>query len=276
MIIAIASGKGGTGKTTVATSLTLAVGDLQLLDCDVEEPNAYHFMRPTLRSTRSIYSFIPVFREDKCTGCGKCVEFCQSNALALVKKKVLLFPELCHSCGGCKLVCPTGAILEDERKIGSIQIGTSRGRVEFIEGLMEVGAPSGVPIIRTMKELMDGDAIIDCAPGAACNTIEAMEGSDYVILVTEPTPFGLHDLQIAVQTAKHMELPFGVIINRYGIGYGGVEDYCSQEGIDILLKIPQSRDIARGYSSGITLTDLDSKWRESFRGVYRKIREVVA
>lgn len=276
MVRAVASGKGGTGKTTFATNLALALGDLQFLDCDVEEPNAYHFLKPKLKATCSVVAFIPIVNQGLCSHCGQCVRFCKFNALALVKERLLVFPELCHSCGGCKIVCPDGAIREGEREIGTIQIGTAREGIEFIDGILNVGEPSGVPIIRRMKKLIEKGrkVIIDSPPGAACTMVETVSGVDYCILVTEPTPFGLNDLRIAVETLKGLHVPFGVVINRDGIGDGRVEEYCSKEGIELLLKIPDSREIAEGYSRGIPFIEFLPEWKGKLQTLYEHIEGV--
>ncbi len=277
MIVAIASGKGGTGKTTLATSMALAVGELQFLDCDVEEPNAYHFLKPVLKGTNSVRAFIPVLNPNLCSQCRKCVQFCQYNALALVKGRVIIFPELCHSCGGCKILCPTGAIREGEREIGTIQIGTAMEGIEFIDGALNIGNPSSVPIIRKMKGLIDEDrrVIIDSSPGTSCAMVESVSEVDYCILVTEPTPFGLNDLRIAVETLKMLQVPFGVVINRDGIGDERVEEYCKEEKIEVLLKIPDSREIAEAYSKGIPFVEVLPEWRGKLQALYEHIEGAV-
>jgi MinD superfamily P-loop ATPase len=252
MILAIASGKGGTGKTTVAVALALsAPGPVKLLDCDVEEPNCHIFLRPNIDRRESVGIPIPVIDESKCTACGECSKICQYHAIVSLKTKPLVFPELCHGCGGCAKVCPTGAITEIEREIGVVETGSSDG-VAFVQGELNVGEAMSPPLIRAVKRHSrnGGLTIIDCPPGTSCPVIAAVRGSDYVLLVTEPTPFGLHDLKLAVGTVRQLGLPFGVVLNRVGSGDGRVDEYCRTESIPILLRIPDVRSIAEAYSRG--------------------------
>ncbi len=317
MIITVASGKGGTGKTTVAVSLALSItADQQdltdqesadpahplFLDCDVEEPNAALFLRPIIQERREVGQMIPEVDFEKCTYCGRCAEVCQYHAIAVVGEKVLVFPELCHGCGSCSLNCPTGAIHEVLDVIGTIERGWAgppsvsgslpsypphggggKGGVEFAQGTMNVGEPMAVPIIRQLKQWAippnpgDRPVILDASPGTACPVVESMRGADFVLLVTEPTPFGLHDLRLAVEVARdELGLPVGVVINRDGVGDQGVDEYCAAESIPILMRIPLDRRIAEAYSDGGTLVEALPEYRKQFQNLYAAIGRLVA
>jgi MinD superfamily P-loop ATPase len=275
-IISIASGKGGTGKTTVAVNLALSVDKVQLLDCDVEEPNAHVLLQPKIQETRPVYSLIPVILEDRCDHCGKCAEFCQYHALFVTSKKVLTFPELCHSCGGCSMVCPLNAIIEEKRQIGTLKMGMAKD-VELVFGELNVGEPMAVPLIREVKNRIriDKTVLIDAPPGTACPVVASVYKSDYCILVTEPTPFGLHDLKITVEVLREMGIPLGVIINRGGIGDRKVYEYCKKERIPILLEIPFSRRIAELYSDGVPFVVEMTEWKAKFLQLLDKLKESV-
>jgi len=277
MIISVASGKGGTGKTTVSTNLALSIAKAQFFDCDVEEPNANIFLKADLKEHENVLVSIPKIDEDICDHCGKCSEFCVYNALAVVPSKVLVFPELCHSCGGCELVCPKDAISWNKRVIGKIEHGQAED-IDFYHGLLNVGEMQAVPVIKALKRKVDKSktVIIDVPPGTSCPVIESISGSDFCILVTEPTPFGLHDLKLAVEVVRHLQIPFGVIINRDGIGDDVVELYCKNEYIPILLKIPESKKIAHLYSKGIALVNGSQEWHEKFGLVIKRIQEEVS
>ena len=276
MIISIASGKGGTGKTTVATNLALSLEGVQLIDCDVEEPNANIFLNATMHERKEISVDIPKIDKILCDFCGKCSEFCMYNALAVVPTDVLVFPELCHSCGGCKLVCPRDAISWDKRAVGVIEHGTTRG-MDFYHGLLNVGEIQAIPVIKALKQKIkkDKQVILDAPPGTSCPVIETVNSSDYCILVTEPTPFGLHDLKLAVEVIRHLKIPFGVIINRDGIGYSKVEDYCQKENVSIVMKIPYSEKIANLYSKGIPFVTELPEWRQRFCNLFSDIQSEV-
>ena len=276
MKIAVASGKGGTGKTTVATNLALSLGEAQFFDCDVEEPNANIFIKAEIKDSKKVTVTIPEIDKTKCNYCGKCSEFCAYNALAVVKSNVLVFPELCHSCGGCELICPKNAINWCERVIGKVEHGQANG-IDFYHGLLNVGEMQAIPVIKALKKKVDKKrtVIIDVPPGTSCPVIESIGGSDYCILVTEPTPFGLHDLKLAVEVVRHLNIPFGVIINRDGIGDKKVEVYCQNENIPILLKIPERRKIAHLYSKGIALVSESYEWHEMFGQVFNQIQHEV-
>jgi len=276
MIVSIASGKGGTGKTSVAVNLALSIRNAQLLDCDVEEPNAHLLLHPKINRTEPVYILIPSVNEELCDHCGKCGEFCQYNAIFVSSEKVMIFPELCHSCGGCALVCPKKAITEDKHKIGTLKLGSAVG-LELVYGELEVGEPMAVPIIREVKRQVDNsrNVVLDSPPGTSCPVIETVKGSDFCILVTEPTPFGLHDLKITVQVLEDMKIPFGVVINRAGIGDKKVYEYCREKSISILLEIPFQRRIAELYSKGIPFSLEMPEWKEKFEALFNETRELV-
>ena len=296
MIIAVASGKGGTGKTTVAVNLALSIvtdtqgsakSDLLFLDCDVEEPNAHLFLNPTIERREEVGILIPEVDYDRCTFCGRCAEVCAYHALAVVKQKVLVFPELCHGCGSCTLNCPEEAIHEVLNVTGVIEEGQA-GRMEngewrmgFAHGILNIGEPMAVPVIRELKKRIGENAtdrfvILDASPGTSCPVVETMRGADFVLMVTEPTPFGLHDLRLAVEVARdELGLPVGVVINRDGVGDRGVEDYCAAENIPILMRIPLDRRIAEAYSEGVTIVEALPEYREWFVELYRRIEQEV-
>ena len=276
MIVAVASGKGGTGKTTVAVNLALSIENVQFLDCDVEEPNAHLLLHPKVSRREPVYIPVPVVNEQLCDYCGKCSEFCEYNAIFVSSNKILIFPELCHSCGGCAIVCPKKAISEEQHKIGTLNFGSS-GDVELVYGELEVGEPLAVPVIKAVKKQMkpDGNVVLDSPPGTSCPVIETVKGSDYCVLVTEPTPFGLHDLKITVEVLEDMDIPFGVVVNRAGIGDKKVYEYCREKDIPVLLEIPYQRDIAEFYSRGVPFSLEIPEWKEKFRTLFERIKESV-
>ena len=276
MRIAVASGKGGTGKTTIAVSLALsASGKVQLLDCDVEEPNAGIFLTQRDIRESAITVPVPVIDTSKCTACGACASFCEFNAIVHISTTVMVFPELCHSCGGCALVCPSKAIHEEPSAIGTLTtsevLRDGLPPLDFYQGLLTIGKAMSPPVIRTVKHnaersptVTDAFIIIDAPPGTSCPMGTAVTGADYVILVTEPTPFGLHDLDLAVKTVRKMGIPFGVIINRCDSGDDRVVTYCAKENIRILMQIPEDRRIAEGYSEGKPLIVSAPEYRRKF------------
>jgi len=276
MIISIASGKGGTGKTTIATSLALAVSNIQFIDCDVEEPNSRIFLKPTIENSQEVNILFPEVDIESCTFCGKCAEFCQFNAISVLEDNVLIFKELCHYCGGCKIVCPNDAISESKRSIGKIEMGNLNG-IEFIDGALTVSYPTPTPVIKQMKSYISKelDTIIDSPPGTACPMVESVENSDFCILVTEPTPFGLNDLKLAIDVAEKMNIRYGVIINQSDIGDNKVKEFCSKKGIEILLEIPYSRKIAEGYSRGENLISVIPEYESKFKNLYKKIQKII-
>ena len=272
MIISIASGKGGTGKTTVAVNMALSLENVQLLDCDVEEPNTHILLQPAITNVTSIYKHVPQIIEGRCNYCKQCARFCAYHALFVAAETALVFPELCHSCGGCSLICPEQAITEIQHQVGTIKIAHAKG-IELVYGELQVGEPMPIPLIKAVKQRVDPEntVLIDAPPGTACPFVASVYPSDYCILVTEPTPFGLHDLQIAVKVLAQLEIPYGVIINRAGIGDQRVYNYCEDENIPILLEIPYNRTIAHLYSQGIPFVTEMPEWRQQFQQVYRKI-----
>jgi MinD superfamily P-loop ATPase len=275
MIISIASGKGGTGKTTIATNLAVALApDVKLLDCDVEEPNDHIFIRPEITHTEEVGLKVPQVDMGKCSLCGRCQEICQFQAIVVVGKTVLTFPELCHSCGGCMEVCPEDAITETDRQRGIFESG-SRNGLEFSHGRLFVGQVMAVPLIERVKADVQPDKlnIIDAPPGTSCPVISSVKNTDFVILVTEPTPFGLNDLRLAVGMVKILNIPHGIIINRSDLGDRKVEEYANEENIPILMEIPFSRQIAETYSRGKLLVEELDGWREKFIHLYEEVKE---
>lgn len=259
-VIAVASGKGGTGKTTIATNLAKTLckdgQKVQYLDCDVEEPNGHIFLNPQINGSRKITVDVPEIDTEKCTGCGQCGRICQYNAIVCIKENVLTFEQLCHSCGGCRLICPAGAVTPKPLDIGEIQYGNADG-VDFSSGMLRIGHVRTPSVIKEVKKnIKDGYiAVVDVPPGTSCPVVEALKGTDFVLLVTEPTPFGLNDLKLAVELVREMGLPFVVAVNRDGIGNNEVEKYCEAENIEIVLKLPDDRRIAEAYSSGKMIVD---------------------
>jgi len=277
MIVSVASGKGGTGKTTIATSLALALdGNVQFFDCDVEEPNSHIFLKPVIRKKETVGVPVPEVDLSRCTNCGKCGELCQYSAIVPIKKNVLIFPELCHGCGGCTLVCPEEAISEKDREVGVVEMGFTNG-MEFVDGRLHIAEAMSPPLIRAVKRHSDEakTVIIDAPPGTSCPVIEAVKGSDFTLLVTEPTPFGLHDLILAVEMIRTLDIPFGVIINRSDVGDREVTEYCRRESIPLLMEIKTDRTIAEAYSKGIPMIDIAPEYRDHFRSLFADIRGII-
>jgi len=253
--------------------MALSLGKVQLIDCDVEEPNSHLLLHPTITEVEPVYTQVPAVTKEKCIFCGKCAKFCAYNALFVAPKTFMVFPELCHSCGGCKLVCPKNALTEKERQIGVIKKGFAQN-VELVYGELNVGEAMAVPLIRAVKSRIrkDENVVIDAPPGASCPLVVSAYNADYCVLVAEPTPFGLHDLKITVQVLNELGVPMGVVINRAGIGDRKVHEYCKQEGIPVLLKIPFSKKIAELYSRGIPFVEEIAGWKERFLEVYDAIK----
>ncbi len=281
--ISIAAGKGGTGKTLVATSLALALnddypGEVQIIDCDVEEPNAHLLLQPEIIEEAAVHVLVPEVNLELCTRCGECAKACQFSAIAVIRQAVLTFYDLCAGCGACAYVCPVGAITEVQRQVGVVRAGCVGGQIDFVAGCLNVGDQRATPVTKAVKERISPKriSILDAPPGTACPMQETVEDTDYCILVTEPTPFGRSNLQDAVDTCERLGVPCGVIINRDGIGNQGVDDYCAAEGIEILMRIPQRREIAEAYSRGETLAEARPQWRDDLVEMYKRIEEIVS
>ena len=280
MKIAVASGKGGTGKTTVATNMAYVASrngrSVAYIDCDVEEPNGHIFLKPQFDSTTPVGTLIPKVDESKCTYCGQCGEICQYSAIVSAGETVLVFAELCHGCGGCSLVCPAGAITEVLHETGKVQAG-SAGSISFVHGLLNVGQAMSPPVIKAVKAATPSAdvMILDAPPGTSCPVIESVRGCDFVLLVTEPTPFGLNDLKLAVKMVRALKLPFGVVINRYDLGDRETHLYCQRNGIGILAEIPDDRGIAEAYSRGETVCEALPGYRQVFESLLGEIGSMV-
>jgi len=248
-----------------------------VMDCDVEEPNVHIFLKPENPRRKPVELLVPEIDEEKCTHCRRCAEFCQYNALFVVGETAMVFPELCHSCGGCKLVCPEGAITEKPRQIGTITVAESRG-MGLVYGELNVGEALTVPVISAVKEQAedDGLVILDAAPGAACPLVETVHGADFCLMVTEPTPFGLHDLQVATEVVRQLGVPLGVAVNFAGIGDRGVYRFCEREGMPVIMEIPYDRRIAELYSRGIPFTAEMTEWRGRFRELLETVEAMIA
>ncbi len=281
MIIAVASGKGGTGKTTVATSLALALSDSApiYLDCDVEAPNSHLFLKPRFERRLDVGSLIPQVDASRCSGCGQCAEVCQFHAIVVLAREPLVFPELCHGCGSCARTCPERAITEIERSVGVLEAGPTRDGIRFARGVLNIGEPMAVPVIRALKRwhrFADGSVEIrDAPPGTSCPVVESIRGADFLLLVTEPTPFGLHDLRLAAQLAHELDLPAGVVVNKDGVGDTRAEDYLCKVDLPILMRIPLERAIAESLAQGRSLVEAHPAYLSRFRELYDRIRELI-
>jgi MinD superfamily P-loop ATPase len=279
MIIAIASGKGGTGKTTIATNLACVVArsgqEVQYLDCDVEEPNGHIFLKPVVEQTQEVAVGVPQVDTQKCNGCGDCGRLCQYSAIVCLKETVMTFEPLCHSCGGCMLVCPTGSITEKNKPIGFIDVGAANG-VKFAQGRLNVGDVRTPSLIRGVKQEASerGVVIIDAPPGTSCPVIEAVRGADLCLLVTEPTPFGLNDLKLAVEMVMELKLPLYVVINRSDSGDDRVYRFCREKGINIAMELPDDRRVAEAYSSGEVVVDVLPEYKEYFKRLARTVKAI--
>ncbi len=282
MKIAFASGKGGTGKTTLATAFAQALSrpdfSVSLLDCDVEAPNSHIFIQPELDQFDDVNILIPRVDSELCTGCGRCAEVCQFHAIVVIAGHTLVFPQMCHGCGSCGLLCPEKAITEIPNRLGILEGGLSPEGIRFGHGILNIGEPMAVPVISKLKkwqDLMNADVVvIDSPPGASCPVVESLRGADYVILVTEPTPFGLHDLKQAYQVTQELGIPAGVIINRTGIGDTGVDQYCEETGLKILMRIPLDREIGSAIAQGKSLLEVKPEYKDYFRQLHLQIKAV--
>jgi len=274
----VASGKGGTGKTTVATNLayvaSLTGQTVSYVDCDVEEPNGHLFLKPEWLVRKPVTQLVPQVDETQCTQCGRCGQICQYSAIVPLGAKVLVYPELCHGCGGCKLVCAAGAISEIPREIGSLEMGWSDS-IQFTRGLLNIGEAMSPPVIRQVRAAPPKTdlSIIDAPPGTSCPVIESVREADFLVLVTEPTPFGLHDLKLAVGMGQTLKLPLGVVINRADTGDRHTWEYCQANGLPILAEIPDDRGIAEAYSRGNLASHLSDGYRELFSRLLERIEE---
>jgi MinD superfamily P-loop ATPase len=272
MILAVASGKGGTGKTTVSVNLARMLGaNVQLLDCDVEEPNAHLFLRAEPNAQTVVTIPVPQVDEGLCDGCGACAEFCEYHAIVCFGTTPLIFAEMCHGCGGCAMVCPHKAITETDKQIGMVETVQAQD-ITLIQGRLDIGVAMAPPLIRAVKaRLQDGiPAILDAPPGTSCPVIATLRSSDFVVLVTEPTPFGLHDLKLAVEMVRELGIPFGVVVNRFGVGDNRVHAFCSEQQIPVLLEIPDDRRIAEACSRGELIVDALPEYRGLFQSLINK------
>lgn len=272
MRVVVASGKGGTGKTTVAVNLALSGAGALLLDCDVEEPDGHLFVGGEGELVEDVT--LPVARVDKyaCTLCGECARACQYNAIAVLPEHVMVFDQLCHGCGVCSIVCPEDAIFEEPRRIGELRRGNG-GSVDMMWGVLDVGEPMATPVIRRLKEVAgdNGFQILDAPPGTACPVVETLRGADYCVLVTEPTPFGRYDLSLAVDLLEELRVPCGIIVNRDRDDGGALDSYLRQQGLEVLMRIPDSLEIARLYAQGIPFTEEMPRWRHEFRQLFENL-----
>lgn len=275
MIISIASGKGGTGKTIVAATLASVIPKSTYIDCDVEEPNGHLMLQPKFTSEESVNKLLPKIDFEKCDFCGKCIEVCEFNALINLKFEILLFEEMCHSCGACEYFCPQNAITETPKVLGKLRSGITANGIKFYDGLLNIGEATAIPLIKKVKENIDNEKIniIDSPPGTSCSMVETVKNSDFCLLVTESTPFGLNDLKLAIDVVKNINVPFGVVINKYDETFDELDNYLTKNQIEVMLRIPFDRKIAEAYSNGILPVNNSDKIRTEFIGLIDLIKK---
>ncbi len=279
MVITIASGKGGAGKTSVTVNLAktaaLSGYDVQVMDTDVEAPNAHLFLKPTIETETAVNSLVPEVDENLCTLCGACADVCEYHAIGVFGTSIMVFPELCHSCGACVLACPEKAITEVEYRIGALRRGWAGDSIEFIDGRLKIGEAKAPPVIRKVKKHLNREKMtfIDAPPGNSCPVVEAIKSSDFILLVTEPTPFGFHDLRMTFDVVRELDIPFGLVINKAGLGNRDVYDFCETHNIPVLLEIPFRRDLAKTYAAGQTWVELFTDIREDFSRLLQSLME---
>lgn len=275
MILAVLSGKGGAGKTFVSVNLAVTAGRATYIDCDVEEPNGRLFLKPKDIKEKPVSSKIPEFDAEKCSGCRKCVDFCQFNALVYVGNRPVVFPEVCHSCGGCAIVCPSGAVKETERQVGTVETGW-HGNVRVVTGILNPGEASAVPVIKSALETgctAEELTVLDCPPGSGCSVLESVSSADYCILVAEPTAFGLHNFQMVAELVRLMRKPWGVVINREDGAYPPLEEFCMRNAIPILGRIPYSKKLAGLCAAGQIACTSDEETGHLFARLLYAVRE---
>lgn len=279
MIVAVASGKGGTGKTTVATSLaSVWKRQVMAVDMDVEEPNLHLFLRPERASAEPVHLAVPVLDENRCRLCGACVDLCQFKAISLLGRHIMLFPEMCHGCGGCLSICPEGALIRGQRELGAVEAGVTAEGIPCLTGRLRVGEAMSPPLMRKLlasaRALMEQDSrdvILDAPPGVSCPAMTAVREADVILLVTEPTPFGLHDLRLAWRAFRPLGIPMGVVINRAGLGDQKVHEFCKENQLPVLAELPFRRDIAEHYARGGVLARLDPGMKERFGALAERL-----
>lgn len=280
--VVVASGKGGTGKTTVATGMALSLAaqeNVWYVDCDVEAPNGHLFLKPSIDTEKKAVILIPRIDREKCILCGRCVEVCQFHALAQIGQSILVFPQLCHGCGSCSWHCESKAIKETRNPIGVLEAGETKEGIHFVRGVLTISEPMATPIIRQVKRWQQPEdnsvIILDAPPGASCSVVETLHNVDFALLVTEPTPFGLHDLKQVIGILQDMKIPAGVIVNRDGIGDSQVDEFLSQTDFPVMMRIPYSTRIASAIASGKTILDIMPEYNLSFQTLFQQIRKII-
>lgn len=273
MKISIASGKGGTGKTTVACGLASVIPDSVYVDCDVEEPNGYLLLKPEIISEETTFKLVPVINYDRCDFCNKCSEVCEFNALLNLKTEIYLLDELCHSCGACSYFCPQQAITEVKKETGELRTGKTKSDVLFFDAFLRIGEASAATLIKQVKNSYKGDrtVIIDSPPGTSCSMFESVKDSDYCVLVTESTPFGFNDLKLAINVLRQINISFGIVINKYDENFNKLDEYIHDNKLNLLLKIPFSMAIAESYSKGELPSETIKDYRQMMIGLFNKV-----